>query len=122
MATITNLKKKNLPKDMSVREWLSNDNNIYIGTGCIVKGYRIKNSKFMNPFKVYYDGTRDEVMGKYREHILSELKNGRVYIEELRGLKGKNLGCFCEGIECHAEELLRMIDDIPLFDDVQKIE
>lgn len=44
-----------------------------------------------NPFEIGKDGTRDEVIQKFREWILKE----PLLMQEVSSLKGKILGCWC---------------------------
>ena len=73
----------------------------YIGRG----------SKWGNPFKIGKDGTREEVIEKYRKYILSndELMNS------LHELKGKVLGCWCKPKSCHGDVLAELADREILF-------
>lgn len=60
-------------------------------------------TKWGNPFVIGQDGTREEVIEKYRVYILTERWfNG---IEELRG---KDLVCWCAPKPCHADILLEL--------------
>ena len=59
-------------------------------------------SQYGNPFKIGQDGTREEVIEKYRQYV--EAHPG--LLEEIRKLKGKNLVCFCSPKPCHGEVLL----------------
>ena len=66
-------------------------------------------SKWGNPFTIGRDGTREEVIDKYRDYIL---QNFDLY-DALPELRGKVLGCWCKPKPCHGDvliELLRHID------------
>ena len=58
-------------------------------------------SKWGNPFVVGRDGTREEVIQKYR--MYGKLKGFDV--EAKRELKGKVLGCWCSPLPCHGDVL-----------------
>lgn len=59
--------------------------------------------KWGNPFLVGRDGTRAEVIAKYRAY-LSE--SGLIrYIDELTG---KRLACWCAPLPCHADVLVEL--------------
>jgi len=62
-------------------------------------------SKWGNPFVIGKDGTRGEVIAKYREWIESQPDLVRQAREELRG---KNLVCFCAPKACHGDVLLEL--------------
>lgn len=59
-----------------------------------------------NPFKIGKDGTRKEVIQKYKEYVL---KN-ELLIKELPKLQGKRLGCFCKPKSCHGDILVELLN------------
>lgn len=61
-------------------------------------------SKWGNPFTIGKDGTRKEVIEKYREWI-------KIQSLDLRELKGKTLGCWCAPLPCHGDVLKEIIED-----------
>ena len=63
-------------------------------------------SKWGNPFLIGRDGTRKQVIEKYRKYILEneELMN------DLNELKGKVLGCWCKPKACHGDVLVKLIE------------
>lgn len=67
------------------------DYDIYIG----------RPSKWGNPFKVGKDGTRKEVIEKYRAWILDQPD----LMNSLPELEGKILGCWCKPKACHGDIL-----------------
>lgn len=64
-----------------------------------------------NPFHIGVDGTRREVIAKYRAMVLS-LPDMVARLPELRG---KTLGCWCKPKPCHADVLAELADS-ELFD------
>jgi len=76
-----------------------NDYDVYIGRG----------SKWGNPFVIGQDGSRDEVIEKYREWIITQPQIK--YLEELRG---KKLGCFCKPSRCHGDILVELLNDLEI--------
>lgn len=68
---------------------------VYIGRGSI----------WGNPFKIGRDGTRTEVIEKYREY----LEQSPQLLKELESLRGKTLGCYCKPKPCHGDVLLRFL-------------
>ncbi len=63
-------------------------------------------SKYGNPFKIGHDGTRAEVIAKYRSRIMNILIfTDSHYLDEL---KGKDLVCWCAPLPCHADVLLEL--------------
>ena len=70
--------------------------DVYIGRG----------SKWGNPYIIGRDGTREEVIDKYRTYIVMRRKD---LINELEELKGKRLGCWCAPKPCHGDVLITLI-------------
>jgi hypothetical protein len=58
-------------------------------------------SKWGNPYEIGRDGTRYEVINKYREYIKTKFTDQEI-IDELRG---KILGCWCAPQDCHGDVL-----------------
>lgn len=98
----------------NLKEWIEDEKNVYIGRGGIIfidgERYPKFNSPFANPFKIGIDGTRDEVIIKYREHITSRLEKSPSLCLELYAMKGKNLGCWCAPEPCHGNVLLELMN------------
>lgn len=69
------------------------------GNNCIYVG---RPSKWGNPFIIGKDGTRAEVIEKYRQYLLSS----PALISALPELKGKSLICHCSPLACHADILM----------------
>lgn len=63
-------------------------------------------SDWCNPFTIGRDGTRSEVIEKYRGYI-SHRKDLLARIGELRG---KRLGCYCAPLACHGDVLKELAD------------
>jgi len=63
-------------------------------------------SKWGNPYKVGRDGTREEVIEKYRAHILASPE----LLAAIPELKGKVLGCWCKPQPCHGDILAELAD------------
>jgi hypothetical protein len=61
-------------------------------------------SKWGNPFILDKDGTRAEIIEKYRKWILTQPN----LLNDLHELKGKVLGCWCYPLACHGSVLLEM--------------
>jgi len=114
--SVCNVKVKFLrPQYNNLKEWMQDENNVYIGREGIVfidnERFPKKRSPWANPYKVGKDGNLEEVLEKYRNYI----KTQNLDIETLRG---KNLGCWCIScgktdeifpVECHGQILLEML-------------
>lgn len=74
-----------------------NNYDVYIGRG----------SKWGNPSVIGQDGSRDEVIEKYREWIITQPQ-----IKDLEELRGKRLGCFCKPSRCHGDVLVELLNDL----------
>ncbi len=60
-------------------------------------------SKWGNPFVIGRDGTREEVIEKFKGYLL----NNKELIELAKTeLKGKRLGCCCSPNKCHGDILV----------------
>jgi hypothetical protein len=61
-----------------------------------------------NPFELGKDGTREEVIAKYQEWILSQPE----LVERVRKeLQGKILGCYCSpSLMCHGDILVKIAE------------
>jgi hypothetical protein len=64
-------------------------------------------SKWGNPFKVGKDGSREEVIEKFRDYIL----NHPFLLDHLSELKGKILGCWCKPNSCHGDVLVELLEE-----------
>ena len=64
-----------------------------------------------NPFIEGRDGTREEVIDKYRQWISTQPR----LLANLRQLKGKVLGCWCKGDTrnkaCHGDVLIQLAEE-----------
>ena len=66
-------------------------------------------SKWGNPFMIGPDGTRTEVLKKYREYVLTT----PALIAALPELRGMMLGCACLPLPCHVEILIELANAKP---------
>ena len=78
---------------------------------CRDKGVRIdvyvgRPSKWGNPFQIGRDGSRSEVIAKYETWLYSQ----KHLMDALPELAGKNLGCWCAPLPCHADILYRLAE------------
>jgi len=114
--SVVNCKVKNIrPKYNNLKEWIDDTNNVYIGRQGVVfidgKRFPPYSSNFANPCKIGKDGTREEVLIKYKNYITERLENDKSLMAELVSLKGKNLGCWCNPEMCHGNILLELINE-----------
>ena len=59
-----------------------------------------------NPFLIGRDGTRDEVIAKYRGWIEAQ----PLLLEAIGQLRGRVLGCWCKPLPCHGDVLAELAD------------
>lgn len=80
---------------------------VYIGRG----------SPYGNPFKIGEDGTRLEVIEKFRQYAFNNMELlGRVRAE----LPGKDLVCFCAPKKCHGDVLLEIANGNAILDELTR--
>ena len=110
-----------------LKNWLEDSNNVYVGRrGRIFVNKEIfhyKGHPFQNPFKVSSkDYTLDESLRKYNEYIEDKIKTDPEYLQILRKLKGKNLGCYCEKQNrCHADIIIKLIENFQMNNKIFKL-
>lgn len=72
----------------------------YIGRGSI----------FGNPFKLGEDGTRDEVIEKYKFYFYDRLSWDSYFKDRVESLRGCVIGCFCKPQACHGDIIKEYLD------------
>jgi hypothetical protein len=60
-----------------------------------------------NPYIIGRDGTRAEVIEKYRQSIIGVPE----LMAQLGELKGKRLGCVCKPLACHGDVLVQLLEE-----------
>ena len=80
----------------------------------------LKGSPLANPFKIGRDGTREEVIQKYRRWLWEQIKAGNAeVIAELKriGLSKADVVCWCAPLPCHGEVVLKaarwVVENLP---------
>lgn len=66
-----------------------------------------RRTRWGNPFVIGRDGTREEVIEKYRDHLWGQIRTGKLSLDDLAGLHGKDLACHCAPQPCHGDVLSR---------------
>ena len=115
--SVVNVKVKYIREDgyANLKSWMEDENNVYVGRGRVVfltkegPSFPPKDSPFCNPFKVGKDGTREEVIAKFRVYMESRLQQDPELVQQLLALEGKHLGCWCKPEACHGDVLLELI-------------
>ncbi len=79
-----------------------NKRSVGVPAGAVYIG---RPSKWGNPFVMGRDGTREEVVAKYREFLAARPDLAARARAEL---KGKDLLCFCAPKACHGDVLMEI--------------
>lgn len=78
---------------------------VYIGRR--MPHFGLQQSKFANPFKLSKDEARGATIERYRVWLWEQIKSGKITIEDLLDLEGKDLVCFCKQpkkeVACHGD-------------------
>lgn len=80
--------------------------DVYCGRGSI----------FGNPYVIGKDGTREQVITRYRDEWFPFLLNDKTFKAALLNLKGKRLGCFCKDptkeVWCHCDIIAEYLNSL----------
>lgn len=82
------------------------DNPMFVYIGRRNRSYNLEASKWHNPYRIGTDGTREEVVEKYRQSIL----NDDYLLRCLPNLRGKTLVCWCAPEMCHGDVLVELVN------------
>ena len=67
-----------------------------------------RRTRFGNPFVIGRDGTREQVVARYRADLWRRIRAGEMALADLAALDGRRLACWCwPSRPCHAEVLAR---------------
>jgi hypothetical protein len=86
---------------------------VYVGRA--VASRSLAGSDFANPYRVDVDGTREEVIERYRSWLLGRPE----LLDRLRELRGRRLACWCAPEPCHADVLAELVDADALLDELK---
>ena len=85
---------------------------VYVGRAMLRRS--LAASAFANPYRVDVDGTRAEVIQKYRSWLLGRQE----LLQRLPELRGRRLACWCSPEPCHADVLVELVDADKVLDDL----
>jgi hypothetical protein len=85
---------------------------VYVGRANQRRG--LAESAFANPYRVDVDGTRAEVIQKYRSWLLGRQE----LVLKLPELRDRRLACWCSPEACHAYVLVELVDADQVLDDL----
>ena len=66
-----------------------------------------RRTKWGNPFRIGPDGTREQVIARYRADLWRRISAGEIALEELADLASSWLACHCTPAPCHGDVLAR---------------
>ena len=81
--------------------------DVYIGRSPGPRGV------FGNPYVIGRDGTREEVLEKFRKYFLHRVDVDDDFRVQVLALRGKTLGCFCKPEACHGDVIAQWVDGQP---------
>ena len=64
-----------------------------------------RRTQWGNPFIIGPDGTREDVIAKFRDDLWKRIRAGDINLTELASLHGKDLACHCAPLPCHGDAL-----------------
>ena len=68
-------------------------------------------SVYGNPFMIGRDGSREEVIAKYRTYFYGRVASDSWFKNEVDKLRGKNLGCYCAPCACHGDIIKEYLEN-----------
>jgi hypothetical protein len=79
---------------------------VYVGRAMHRGGWHLEGSALASPYRPGPDGTRDEIVEKYRAYLLGRPD----LLALLPSLRARRLGCWCVPLRCHAEVIAELAD------------
>lgn len=113
---VVNCRVKHIrPEYKNLEEWTKYKDNVYVGRGGVVfvdgKRFPRATSQFANPYKEGKYGDRAAVIKKYERYMRERLKQDPALVSMLKKLNGKTLGCWCAPKACHADVLVKLVNE-----------
>lgn len=71
-----------------------------------------RSSLYGNPYRIGRDGTREEVIEKYKKYFYDKIERNHDFRKSVLYLKGKILGCYCKPLNCHCDIIVEYLDKI----------
>lgn len=66
-----------------------------------------RTTRWGNPFRIGRDGSRADVIEKYKQWLWKQVQSKRILLRDLAELHGRTLGCHCAPLPCHGDVLAR---------------
>lgn len=107
--TVINLKGR--LQEFGARLDVAPSDVVYIGRRLARGGWNLPQHPLYNPFQIdtpkkKHDGTRAEVMAKYREYLMARPD----LLKLVPALRGRTLACWCAPELCHGDILAEIAD------------
>ena len=67
-------------------------------------------SLFGNPFKIRRDGSREQVIAKFKIYLWNRVRVDRDFFLAIEHLRGKILMCCCKPLSCHGDVIVEYLD------------
>ena len=96
MDTVINLRREPVLRDKLAHEPVHN-NTVLVD----------RRTKWGNRFRIGRDGTRGEVITRYRADLWERIRAGEIALEDLAEMDGMRLACWCVPLPCHGHVLAR---------------
>jgi hypothetical protein len=71
-------------------------------------------SPFGNPYNIGPDGTREQVIEKYREYFYDRLTKDPCFKAIVHRLRGCALGCRCKPLPCHGDVIAEYLNNLEI--------
>ena len=68
-------------------------------------------SIYGNPFVIGRDGTREEVITKFRLYFEQRMHDDLIFCQAVGELLGKKIGCCCAPLPCHGDVYVEFLED-----------
>lgn len=70
-----------------------------------------RGAKWGNPYVIGIDGSRKEVIEKFRIYFLNQLELGLITKKELFSLNGMICACVCKPLPCHCDVIKEILEN-----------
>jgi len=70
-------------------------------------------SIYGNPFAIGRDGTREEVIEKFRIYFYERIKRDEAFSVAVVKLRDQRIGCCCAPLPCHGDIYAEFLDNPP---------
>lgn len=67
-------------------------------------------SIYGNHYRIGIDGTREEVIAKFKKYFYDRIHNDVTYLQAVMELADKRIGCCCAPLPCHGDIYVEFLD------------